>query len=121
MGKGLAVGLALGLLAMPPGVRAQADDAGAKAPSQAMDETGEKNAAKARAALDAMVKALGGDAWLNLKNVEREGHIAAFFHGTPDVGTTLFWEFHSGPIMIGWNIRSIATWCSFTKGARGPK
>ena len=97
MGKGLAVGLALGLLAMPPGVRAQADDAGAKAPSQAMDETGEKNAAKARAALDAMVKALGGDAWLNLKDVEREGHIAAFFHGTPDVGTTLFWEFHMWP------------------------
>jgi hypothetical protein len=97
MGKGLAVGLALGLLAMPPGVRAQADDARGKAPAQAMDETGEKNAAKARTALDAMVKALGGDAWLNLKDVEREGHIAAFFHGTPDVGTTLFWEFHAWP------------------------
>jgi hypothetical protein len=97
MGKGLAVGLALGLLAMPLGVRAQADDAGANHPAQAMDESGEKNAAKARAALDAMVKALGGDAWLNLKNVEREGHIAAFFHGEPDVGTTLFWEFHVWP------------------------
>lgn len=56
-----------------------------------------KNAAQARAALDAMVKALGGDAWLQLQNQEREGHIAAFFHGNPDLGTTLFWEFHSWP------------------------
>jgi len=97
MGKGLAGWLALGLLAMPLGVRAQADDAGAPHPAQAMDVTGEKNAAQARAAMDAMVKALGGDAWLNLKNVVREGHIAAFFHGEPDVGTTLFWEFHMWP------------------------
>ena len=40
--------------------------------------------------LDAMVQALGGDAWLNMKNEEREGHIAAFFHGEPDLGTTTF-------------------------------
>src|SRR5579864_6676416 len=97
MGKGLAGWLAFGLLAMPPGVWAQADDAGAQHPAQPMDVSGEKNAAQARAALDAMVKALGGDAWLNLKNVVREGHIAAFFHGEPDVGTTLFWEFHVWP------------------------
>ncbi len=97
MGKGLAGVLALGLLAIPLGVRAQADDAGAKPAAQTMDVSGEKNAAQARAALDAMVKALGGDAWLNLKNVVREGHIAAFFHGEPDVGTTLFWEFHVWP------------------------
>ena len=44
-----------------------------------------------------MVKALGGDAWLNLKNVVREGHIAAFHHGDPDPGTTLFYEFHVWP------------------------
>ena len=40
---------------------------------------------------------MGGDAWLNIKNVVREGHIAAFFHGTPDPGTTLFWDFHTWP------------------------
>jgi len=97
MGKGLAVWLALGLLAMPLAVRAQGDEAGARPPAQPMDVSGEKNAARARAALDAMVKALGGDAWLNQKNVVREGHIAAFFHGSPDVGTTLFWEFHMWP------------------------
>ena len=121
MGKGLAGWLALGLLAMPPGVRAQADDAGVQHPAQAMDVTGEKNAAQARAALDAMVKALGGDAWLNLKNVVREGHIAAFFHGEPDWARPCFGSFTCGPIMIGWSIRSTAMWCSFMWGARGLK
>jgi hypothetical protein len=96
MWKGVAVVL-VGL-ALPLGLRAQADDdAGPRSASQAPENSAEKNAAKARAALDAMVKALGGDAWLNLKNVVREGHIAAFFHGNPDLGTTLFWEYHQWP------------------------
>lgn len=56
-----------------------------------------KNARQARAALDAMVKALGGDAWLNMQNQMRQGAIAAFFHGQPDVGTTEYWEFHQWP------------------------
>lgn len=56
-----------------------------------------KNAAKARAVLDAMVQALGGDAWLNIKNREQHGHVAAFFHGTPDPGTTEIFDFHSWP------------------------
>src|SRR4051812_5077132 len=86
MRKGWAVMLALALLAMPLGVRAQA-----------AGDAGEKNAQKARETLDAMVKALGGDAWLNLKSVSREGHIAAFHHGEPDPGTTLFWDFHQWP------------------------
>ncbi|MGB8258716.1 MAG: hypothetical protein WCE75_00120 [Terracidiphilus sp.] len=55
------------------------------------------NAKKARAALDAMVQALGGDAWLNMKNQMRQGHIAAFFHNQPDVGTTKYWEYHAWP------------------------
>ncbi len=98
MRKGFAVGLAVGLLAMPPGMRAQSgDDAGANKPTHAMDDSGEKNAAKARAALEAMIKALGGDAWLNMKNMEREGHIAAFHRGDPDPGTTLFFDFHQWP------------------------
>src|SRR5579863_9364743 len=66
-------------------------------PQNPAADDGEKNAAQARAALDAMVKAMGGDAWLNMKNQMRQGHLAAFFHGKPDPGTTKFWEFHSWP------------------------
>jgi hypothetical protein len=80
------VALALVLLATPLVPRTQtADDAGAK------------NARQARAILDAMVQALGGEAWLNMKSQMRQGHLAAFDHGKPDLGTTEFWEFHVWP------------------------
>jgi hypothetical protein len=65
--------------------------------TQAGDQEAAKNAAKARAVLDAMVNALGGDAWLNIQNMERDGHIAAFFHGNPDLGTEQTFEFHQWP------------------------
>jgi len=66
-------------------------------PTQSAEDIGAKNAQQARAALDKMVQALGGPAWLAMKNQERHGHIAAFFHGQPDLGTTDFWEFHQWP------------------------
>lgn len=73
------------LLATPHVGRTQADNAGAE------------NAKKARTTLDAMVKALGGDAWLNQKNMMQQGHVAAFFHGQPDLGTTELWSYHAWP------------------------
>ncbi len=82
--------LALALLAWPGG-------AALLAPAQAGDDIGAKNAKQARAVLDAMVQALGGQAWLNMKNVERHGQVAAFFHGRPDLGTLEYFEFHQGP------------------------
>jgi len=65
--------------------------------TQTPEDAGAQNAKKARVALDAMVQALGGPAWLNMKNQMRQGHLAAFYHGKPDSGTTKFWEFHSWP------------------------
>lgn len=65
--------------------------------AQAADDAAAQNAQKARVALDAMVQAMGGDAWLNLKNSMEEGHVAAFFHGQPDLGTTEIWQFHAWP------------------------
>jgi hypothetical protein len=55
------------------------------------------NAKKARVVLDAMVQALGGQPWLDMKNREQHGHVAAFYHGNPDPGTTEVFEFHSWP------------------------
>jgi len=65
--------------------------------TQTTDDASVKNAQQARAALDVMVKALGGPAWLTMKNQMRQGHLAAFFHGKPSGGTTDFWEFHEWP------------------------
>jgi len=65
--------------------------------TQATADAGQKNAQQARAALDAMVQALGGPAWLNMKNQMRQGFVAAFDHGKPEPGTTKYWEFHAWP------------------------
>ena len=81
----LAVALAVGLMAAPVAMRTQ----------QTADEI--KNAAQAHEALDRMVQALGGQAWLTRKNEMIQGHIAAFYHGKPSGGTTAFWETHAWP------------------------
>jgi hypothetical protein len=65
--------------------------------AQTATDAGAQNAKQARQVLDAMVKALGGDAWLKIQAQTRQGHTAVFYHGNPDPGTTLFWEFHSWP------------------------
>lgn len=65
--------------------------------AQTTADIGAKNAQQAREALEKMVQALGGQAWLNMKNQELHGHIAAFFHGQPDLGTTEFIELHQWP------------------------
>jgi hypothetical protein len=65
--------------------------------AQTTDEASQKNAAQARAALDAMVQAMGGPAWLAIKTQMRQGHVAAFFHGKPSGGTTKYWDFHAWP------------------------
>ena len=90
MRRVFAVGLAVLMLAWPVRTPSQA-------PAQTTEDEGAKNARQARAVLDAMVQALGGDAWLNMKNVERQGQVAAFFHGRPDLGTTEYFEFHQWP------------------------
>ncbi|MGA3080168.1 MAG: hypothetical protein ABSD44_02160 [Terracidiphilus sp.] len=78
--------LALMLLAAPGNLRAQTND-----------DASMKNSRQARAALDAMVQALGGQGWLDMKNQMRQGHVAAFDHGNPDAGTTDLWEYHAWP------------------------
>ena len=79
--------LGLAMLAFPLGTQTQTTT----------DDLAAKNAKQARAILDAMVQALGGQAWLAVKNVERDGSGAAFYHGNPDLGTTDFYEFHQWP------------------------
>jgi hypothetical protein len=86
MRKFLPVALVLMLLATPHATW-----------TQATADAGQKNTQQARAALDAMVQALGGPAWLNMKNQMRQGYVAAFDHGKPEPGTTEYWEFHAWP------------------------
>lgn len=68
----------------------------ANATQQAEDEAA-KNAKQARAVLDKMVQALGGQQWLDMKNRMEHGRVAGFFHGQPNVGTMELWDFHQWP------------------------
>jgi hypothetical protein len=86
----LPVALAVIFMLATPVVRAQTS-------TQAAEDEAQKNAQRARAVLDAMVKALGGQAWLDMKDSMRQGHIAAFFQGNPDLGTEETFEFHQWP------------------------
>jgi hypothetical protein len=63
----------------------------------AQSDSAAKNAEKARTALNAMVQALGGDAWLNMKNRLLVGQIATFHQGSPSPGTTKGYEYHEWP------------------------
>ncbi len=76
--------LSFALLAPAFFLRAQQS---AQNPARNPDDEAAKNAKQARAVLDKMVEALGGQAWLDIKNREQHGHVAAFFHDNPDPGT----------------------------------
>lgn len=89
------IGLAVALFAAP--LAGAQNAAPATSAPQHADDDAAKNTQQARAALDEMVKALGGDAWLNLKNRFQAGQVAGFYQGNPDPGTTLVFEYHAWP------------------------
>ena len=79
--KQAALSIAIALLTLTtPRLNAQARDIPSAAPAQAAGQTQDQ---RGRKLLDQMLEALGGDAWLNRKNVSELGHLARFFHGTP--------------------------------------
>ena len=77
-------------------LRAQADapplNSTIAAPTTAQEDSSTK---KARAALDAMVVALGGNQWLNVQNSYVEGRIAGFFQGKPTGATVRYWDWRT--------------------------
>lgn len=88
-------GLAVALLGAPFTVAQAA--ATVPSMSQRVEDDATKNAQQARVVLDAMVKALGGDAWLNMRNRFQSGQVAGFFQGNPNPGTMLVFEYHAWP------------------------
>ena len=71
----------------------------AQSPSNALgiDQSKDPNAQKARALVQQMVQAIGGEAYLNLKDVEQEGRTSGFYHGNPSGSTAPFWRFIKFP------------------------
>jgi hypothetical protein len=80
--KQIALSITLGLLTITtPFLQAQARDIPSAGPAHPADQTQEQ---RGRKLLDQMLEALGGDAWLNRRNVRELGHIGRFFQGAPN-------------------------------------
>lgn len=56
-------------------------------------------AKKARVVLDRMLQAMGGDAFLNYRDMSQSGRTAAFYHGSPSGMSTPYWLFWKWPDM----------------------
>ena len=83
--------LAVALLLPTAGAHAQtANEMQTAAPPQRDGESQEQHGKRL---LDEMLKALGGDAWLNKKTEYIEGQTAPFFRGQPSGGVSRFVEF----------------------------
>jgi len=57
--------------------------------------TEDSSSRKARAALEDMVQALGGDLWLHKQNSYIDGRIAAFYQGKPTGATVRYWDWRT--------------------------
>jgi hypothetical protein len=62
------------------------------APASTEEDTSSK---KARAALEAMVEALGGDKWLSQQNSYVDGRLAGFYQGKPTGATVRYWDWRT--------------------------
>ena len=57
----------------------------------------QENVRKAKALLDQMIEALGGNAYLNIEDVSQEGRSYGFHLGESEGVGTLFWRFYKFP------------------------
>jgi hypothetical protein len=57
----------------------------------------QENARKAKNLLDQAVQALGGQAYLGIKDISQEGRTYSFFHGQPNSVGLVFWRFYKFP------------------------
>jgi len=67
------------------------------APSAQAIPVDQQNAAKARVLIDSAILALGGQAYLDVRNISQEGRTYSFHLGTPNSVGVLFWRFYEYP------------------------
>jgi hypothetical protein len=65
-------------------------------PSQSIP-VDQENARRAKAVLDQTIKALGGSAYMNIKDISQEGRTFSFYHGRPSSLGVVFWRFYKFP------------------------
>jgi hypothetical protein len=78
----------------PPSNAPSAAPASAQGPDIPMDQ---ENARKAKDLLNQAIQALGGQAYLNIRDREMQGRGYNFYHGRPTSTGVLFWSFFEFP------------------------
>ena len=61
------------------------------------DKEAQQNATKARGIIQQGIQALGGDAYLNIRDREQQGRGYGFHAGRPSGGGSVFWGFSEFP------------------------
>jgi hypothetical protein len=79
------------------GAQASSEPAAASAQSIPEDRgkdrgNDQENSRKARALLDQAIQALGGQAFLNIRDMQQQGRTYTFYHGRPTSNGLLFWR-----------------------------
>jgi len=75
-------------------IHAQTSPLQKPAQNAASEDPGAK---KARMLLDQMIQAMGGEAFMNIQDMEQQGRSYAFYHGNPSGLGSLFWRFWKWP------------------------
>ncbi|MBS1851826.1 MAG: hypothetical protein JST79_13005 [Acidobacteria bacterium] len=57
----------------------------------------QENARQAKAVLDQMIQAVGGEAYLSVQDMSAEGRTYSFYHGRPNSYGVQFWRFYKYP------------------------
>ena len=76
---------------------AQTSSTPAAWPTAHFASTKDASVQKALQILNDMIKALGGDAYLNVRDTKTEGRAYSFYHGQPSGQGLVFWRFWEWP------------------------
>ena len=80
-----------------PAPAVQTSSTPASWPTAHFASTKDPSVQKARQILDDMIRTLGGDAYLNVRDIKSEGRSYSFYHGQPSGQGLVFWRFWEWP------------------------
>lgn len=66
-----------------------------------------------------MIQALGGEAYLQIQDIEQDGRTNSFYHGQPSGGTAPFWRFYKFPDKERVELTKKRDWIIIHNGERG--
>jgi hypothetical protein len=83
--------------ATPANPQSSSEPAAASPSNPANKGIDQENARQARALLEQAIQALGGQAYLNIHDVQQQGRTYSFYHGRPTSNGVVFWRFVEYP------------------------